>query len=93
MRFEWDAKKDLLNRRKHSVNFEDAATAFFDEYGVVIGDPDHSYHEERFLLLGLTSKLKLLVICFCDRKGGNVIRIISARKANKAEVITYWNRR
>ena len=86
LRFEWDPKKAAGNLRKHGVSFEDAQTAFADENAKLIDDPDHSEEEDRFVLLGLSSSLRLLVVCHCYRSEGNVIRIISARKAE-------WNER
>ncbi len=80
-RFEWDPVKARRNRLKHRVSFEEAATAFADEEGLVMEDPDHSTDEERFLLLGLSSTLRLLVVVHCDVDPQGVIRIISARKA------------
>ena len=68
MKFDWDSNKNRLNHKKHGVDFVEAASVFFDENGVIMGDPDHSDDEDRFLLLGSSSHLKLLVICFCERK-------------------------
>jgi uncharacterized DUF497 family protein len=89
LRFEWDARKATSNRRKHGVSFEEARTAFLDDYARVIDDPDHSQTEERLILLGLSSTLRLLVVSHCYRSNGNVIRIISARKAAPAEAQFY----
>jgi uncharacterized protein len=89
LRIEWDLRKAEANRRKHGVTFEDAATAFSDERARLIDDPDHSEEEERFVLLGLSSSLRLLVVVHCYRAGGNVIRIISARKATREEERSY----
>ena len=89
LRFEWDPKKNATNRRKHGVSFEDAQTAFSDEFGLIIDDPDHSEDEARFVLLGLSASLRLLVVCHCYRAGGDVIRIISARKADRLESALY----
>ena len=89
LRFEWDPNKNATNRRKHGVSFEDAQTAFSDEFGQIIDDPDHSDDEERFVLLGLSATLRLLVVCHCYRAGGDVIRIISARKADRHESAHY----
>ncbi len=85
LRFEWDDRKNAQNIRKHGVSFEEAQTVFFDENAVVIADPDHSEHEERFVLLGLSGLLRVLVVCHCYRRRGNVIRLISARRANQKE--------
>jgi len=85
LRIEWDPRKAAANRRKHGVSFEEARTVFFDERGRLIDDPDHSEDEERFDLLGLSSSLRLLVVCHCYRGQGGVIRIISARRATARE--------
>ena len=89
LRFEWDPKKAAGNLRKHGVRFEDAQTVFADENAKLIDDPDHSEDEDRFVLLGLSSTLRLLVVCHCYRSDGNVIRIISARKAEGHERNSY----
>ena len=89
LKFEWDPKKAASNLRKHGVNFEDAQTVFADESAKMIDDPDHSEEEDRFVLLGLSSSLRLLVVCHCYRSEGNVIRIISARKAEGHERNSY----
>ena len=89
LRFEWDPVKAAVNLRKHKVSFEDAQTVFSDERARLIDDPDHSEAEERFLLLGLSSSLRLLVVAHCYRSAGNVIRIISARKATADEEHDY----
>ena len=83
--FEWDERKAAANAKKHGVSFEEAKSAFLDERAKLIDDPDHSEDEERFVLLGISSTLRLLVVCHCYRGAGNVIRIISARKANASE--------
>ena len=87
--FEWDPVKAAANLRKHKVSFEDAQTVFSDERARLIDDPDHSEDEERFLLLGLSSSLRLLVVAHCYRSTDNVIRIISARKATADEARHY----
>lgn len=89
LRFEWDPRKAAANFRKHGVSFDDAQTAFADENAKLIDDPDHSEEEDRFVLLGLSSSLRLLVVCHCYRAEGNVIRIISARKAERHERNSY----
>jgi uncharacterized DUF497 family protein len=89
LRFEWDPKKAAANLRKHGVSFEDAQSVFADENAKLIDDPDHSEEEDRFVLLGLSSSLRLLVVCHCYRSEGNVIRIISARKAESHECNSY----
>jgi len=87
--FEWDPRKAALNMRKQGVSFEEARTVFFDDYAKVIDDPDHSESEDRFILLGVSSALRLLLVCHCYRQGDSVIRIISARKASPRESKQY----
>ena len=87
--FEWDERKAQANAKKHSVSFDEAKSVFVDEQAKRIGDPDHSEYEERFVLLGLSSVLRLLLVCHCYRAEGNVIRIISARKASAHESKSY----
>ena len=89
LRFEWNPSKAAANLRKHRVSFEDAQTVFSDDRARLIDDPDHSEDEERFLLLGLSGTLRLLVVAHCYRSAGNVIRIISARKATADEEHDY----
>ena len=85
LRFEWDPRKAAANFRKHGVSCEDAESVGADERARLIDDPDHSVDEERFLLLGLSSSLRLLVVAHCYREAGGIIRIISARKATREE--------
>lgn len=92
-RIEWDADKALGNMRKHGVSFEEAQTVFEDEEALLIPDPEHSVREERFVLLGLSSALRVLVVVHCERERGNVIRVISARKADAQERRLYADRR
>lgn len=87
LRFEWDERKAVANAKKHGVSFEEARSVFVDDRAKLIDDPDHS--EERFVLLGLSSALRLLLVCHCYRSEGNVIRIISARKASAGEFRSY----
>ena len=89
LRFVWDDKKNRANQRKHRVSFEEAQTAFYDENASVYFDPDHSEDEDRFILLGISFKLRTLVVCHCYRENDALIRIISARKANKLEKAAY----
>ena len=89
IRFEWDPRKASANEKKHGISFEEARTVFFDENAKLIDDPDHSSDEERFVLLGLSSSLKVVLVCHCYREQGNVIRIISARKASTHESKQY----
>jgi uncharacterized DUF497 family protein len=85
LRFEWDERKNQVNRRKHGVSFEEARSVFFDENAVEFYDDEHSEWEDRFLMLGLSARLRMLLECYCHRARGSVIRIISARKATKKE--------
>ena len=91
IRFEWDDGKNQANRHKHGTSFEEAQTVFLDENAMRFFDPDHSADEERFLMLGISGRLRVLVVCHCLRANDTVIRIISARKANKKEEADYWN--
>ena len=90
--FEWGERKNTENKRKHGVSFEEAQTVFFDEPALLLADPDHSEIEERFILLGLSSAFRNLVVCHCYRRRGGVIRLISARKANRNEQKQYERR-
>jgi len=83
--FEWDPAKDAANRRKHGVSFEEAASAFADEHGRLIADPDHSSDEDRFVLLAMSAGARVLVVVHCWRESDAVIRIISARRATRHE--------
>jgi uncharacterized DUF497 family protein len=87
--FRWDPRKDSINQEKHGVSFEEAKSVFYDESARLINDPDHSELEDRFILLGFSSTLKLLVVCHCYRENESTIRIISARKATKPETKNY----
>jgi uncharacterized DUF497 family protein len=89
IQFEWDPKKAHANLRKHKVSFEDARSVFSDERALLIDDPDHSGEEDRFVLLGLSHSLRVLVVVHCYRAEGRVIRIISARKADADEQVLY----
>ena len=86
---EWDPAKSTANRAKHGVSFEEAATVFEDESGLLIPDPAHSESEDRFVLLGLSSRARVLVVVHCYRESESVIRIISARKATRREHTQY----
>jgi len=87
--FSWDDRKNRANRTKHKVSFEEAQTVFFDEYAIEYFDPDHSESEDRFLMLGLSQKIRVLVVSYTLRIDGAEIRIISARKATKKEQKAY----
>ena len=85
LRFKWDEEKNRENQRKHGVSFVEAQTVFFDENAVEFYDDEHSEWEDRFLLLGISTKMRVLLVCHCLRESGSIIRIISARKATKNE--------
>ena len=89
LRFEWNEDKAKGNLRKHKISFEEAKTVFHDENARIIADPEHSEQEERFILMGMSAGLKMLVVCHCYRESEEVIRIISARKATKQEASFY----
>ena len=89
IKFDWDPAKAASNLRKHGVSFEEAQSVFFDEFAIQFYDESHSSDEERFLMLGMGSGAHLLLVCHCERDGGGVIRIISARKATKQESSFY----
>jgi len=89
MQFVWDENKNIANVKKHKVSFEEARSVFFDTNAKIIHDPDHSDTEDRFLILGLSELLKLLVVCHCYREEDDIIRIISARKATRKETSKY----
>ncbi len=94
MEFQWDKKKNEINKQKHGVSFEEACSVFRDENGILIFDPDNSDLEDRFLLLGRSDVLRVLVVCHCVRgEDEDVIRIISARKANSEERKQYEKRK
>ncbi len=92
LRFTWDPRKAQANEQKHGVSFEEASTVFVDEEALLIGDPEHSVDEDRFLLLGLSSQLRLLTVCHCVREDEDLIRLISARKAIQREQKQYVSR-
>ena len=94
IQFEWDEKKNQENQenqRKHKVSFEEAQTVFLDENAIRYFDPDHSEDEDRFLMLGMSFTLRVLIVCHCYREDESIIRIISARKADKKEQSVYWS--
>lgn len=93
MRFEWDPAKAASNAKKHKVSFEVAKTVFYDDFAVQFFDEELSADEERFLLLGVSSDARLLLVCHCEREDGDVIRIISARKATENEAQYYRGER
>jgi uncharacterized protein len=89
LNFTWDKRKAQANLKKHGVSFEEAKSVFFDEYARLILDPDHPADEERFILLGFSLRLRLLVVCHCYREEEDSVRIISARKAERSEQRQY----
>ena len=93
IKFSWDARKARQNLIKHKVPFEEAATVFYDEDAIEFFDPEHSAHEDRFLMLGLSGRLRIIVVSYCMRRKGSQIRIISARKATKKEEKVYIERK
>lgn len=93
IRFVWDERKNAINKRKHSVSFEEGQTVFADDNALFMHDPDHSEDEDRFLLLGLSAIARLLVVCHCYREESDTIRIISVWKAIKSETSQYMRRR
>lgn len=90
IQFEWDKNKDLINRKKHGLCFEEAKEVFDDDDAILFDDPDHSVGEERFLIIGMIRSKKICIVSHCFRDNGNVIRIISAREATKNEKNVYW---
>ncbi len=92
IRFEWDPRKNSENKRKHGVSFEEAETVFADEHALLIDDPDHSAKEDRFVLLGLSVRFRVLLVVHSYRERDDVIRIISARRATKPERARYDER-
>ena len=93
LEFAWDPAKSERNRKKHGVSFEEAVTVFYDDDALEYFDPDHSEDEDRFILLGLSVKTRVLVVCHCLREKSSVIRLISARKATRKESKVYWERK
>ena len=87
--FTWDSKKNSINIQKHGISFEEAKSVFYDDNARLTHDPDHSEDEERFIILGLSEKLNILVVCHCYKEDSEIIRIISARKATKNEKKQY----
>ena len=93
LRFEWDPRKSRSNAEKHGVTFIEAQSVFYDEFGLLMKDTEHSEQEDRFLLLGISSQLRALVVCHSYREANGIIRIISARKANRLERQQYTSRK
>jgi uncharacterized protein len=87
--FQWDEQKNQINQEKHGISFEEAKSVFFDDYAIQFWDEEHSQDEERFLLLGRSSQMRILIVVHCFREDDSIIRIISARKATKNESKEY----
>ena len=92
IRFQWDARKAAANLRKHGVSFTEAETVFADEHGLLLDDPEHSDTEDRFILLGSSMGGRVLVVVHAYRAAAGIIRIISARKADRLERQLYEGR-
>ncbi len=90
MKFAWDRRKARSNLVKHGVSFQEAQSVFLDENARLIGDPDHSGDEDRFLLLGYSFQARCLIVSHCYREADSLIRLISARRATVREEETYW---
>lgn len=90
VRFQWDQDKNLANIRKHEVSFEEAKTVFFDENARLISDPEHSQDEERFVIMGISYRLRILIVAHTYKENDEAIRIISARKATQSESRYYY---
>ena len=89
MKFEWDENKNLINLHKHGISFEEAETVFEDTFAILFDDPDHSEHEERFLIIGMSYEKGICIVSHCYRGADETIRIISARKATRTEQLDY----
>ena len=87
--FEWDSVKAQSNLSKHGVSFDEAKSVFSDEYARVIYDENHSKNEDRFVILGMSERLRILVVVHCFRQDNGTVRIISARKATQNEQKQY----
>jgi len=89
IRFEWDQSKATANIKKHGISFEEGQSVFYDEFAIQFYDDEHSSSEDRFILLGMSSSARVLVVCHCEREAGDLICIISARRATKRESTFY----
>lgn len=92
LNFEWDPTKNEINKQKHGLSFETAKEVFYDEFAILFDDPDHSIDEDRFLIIGTIRSEQICIVSHCYRNNENSIRIISARKATKAEKQVYLDR-
>ena len=90
--FAWDDAKAEANLAKHDVSFSEASTVFYDPYAIVVDDDEHSFEEDRFIIVGLSATARVLTVCHCYREDNEVIRLISARKATRNEEAEYWRR-
>ena len=88
-RFDWDRIKNLININKHGISFKEAASVFQDENSIELDDLEHSQDEDRFIIIGKSRRLRLVVVCHCYRENNKIIRIISAREANNEESSLY----
>lgn len=93
IRFEWDRKKDRISLAKHGVSFQEASSVFYGDNAIEFFDPGHSENEDRFLMLGISYRSRMLIVSHCYRKRYEVIRIISARKSDREEQQCYYDRR
>lgn len=89
LKFEWDEAKNELNKKNHNLSFEECIEIFYDELSIIFDDPDHSFGEERFLIIGMLKSSKICIVSHCYRDNDEVIRIISAREATKREIKFY----
>lgn len=89
IQFEWDDNKNSINIKKHKISFEEASTVFYDENAIVFDDPEHSQDEDRFLIIGVSTSRKICIVSHCYRDDDNIIRLISAREAEKSEQQVY----
>ena len=92
VQFIWGDKKNISNQKKHNISFEEAKTVFYDDNALLIHDPEHSDSENRFILLGFSSSLRLLIVVHVYKEHDEIIRLISARKATKNESKYYLSR-
>jgi uncharacterized DUF497 family protein len=89
LKFQWDSNKNEINIKKHGIDFSEAETVFEDERAIAIYDNEHSSEEDRFKIIGMSRKLRELMVCYCCRNGDEITRIISARRATRSESILY----
>ena len=89
--FRWNIKKEIKNHKKHGIHFSEASTVFYDENAKEYFDPGHSENEDRYLMLGMSRNLRVLVVSYCYRETEDIIRIISSRKANTNETKDYFS--